>query len=308
MSYKTNTPFYGHYAPVTAVSFSFDNTLVASGSGKEDQSTVLIHTCSTGSVKHRAENAHPFRVNQVKFLPDSSGVVTCSDGNNANLKVWSSSLDRFQTLRGHENSVLCVACTPTSSHLASGGGDTTVLIWCKSAFAASPATDEDPDPEPEPWVGLRMLRDHNDAVTALAFSADARTLATGSSISNIHLYKFNSGDPMLIQTLQNTEPVFSISFSPNNTQLAMGSHKSIKFWDYVHGNLIKNIFNAQSDNVLSVEYSPNGRALVSSSLDGMKLWNADTLGESDLSRASCYRFTKLTRSSQNLSITSRTLA
>jgi len=153
-----------------------------------------------------------------------------------------------------------------------------------------------------------MLRDHNDAVTALAFSADARTLATGSSISNIHLYKFNSGDPMLIQTLQNTEPVFSISFSPNNTQLAMGSHKSIKFWDYVHGNLIKNIFNAQSDNVLSVEYSPNGRALVSSSLDGMKLWNADTLGESDLSRASCYRFTKLTRSSQNLSITSRTLA
>ncbi len=115
--------------------------------------------------------------------------------------------------------------------------------------------------------------------SALAFSPDGATLASGSSRTNeANLKLWNVASQTLVATLPGhtggPTGVTSLAFSPGGDTLASGSgDQTIKLWDVANQSLIATL-TGHTSHVWSVAFSPDG-TLASGSRDGtVKLWDA----------------------------------
>ena len=114
--------------------------------------------------------------------------------------------------------------------------------------------------------------------SALAFSPDGATLASGSSWTNeANLKLWNVASQTLVATLPGhtggPTGVTSLAFSPGGDTLASGSgDQTIKLWDVANQTLIATL-TGHTSHVWSVAFSPDG-TLASGSRDGtVKLWD-----------------------------------
>jgi len=75
------------------------------------------------------------------------------------------------------------------------------------------------------------LEGHTDRVNAIVFSADGRTLASGSNDHAVKLWDVAGGKA--IRTLQgHTDLVSSVAFSPDGRILASGSRdRTLRLWN-----------------------------------------------------------------------------
>ena len=81
--------------------------------------------------------------------------------------------------------------------------------------------------------------------------------------------------PYYIATLEHTEAVSSVSFSPDGMTLASASYRTVKLWDVATGQNIATLEHTEA--VSSVSFSPDGTTLASGAWDGtVKLWNVAT--------------------------------
>ncbi|MEH1885909.1 WD40 repeat domain-containing protein, partial [Nostoc sp.] len=78
---------------------------------------------------------------------------------------------------------------------------------------------------------IRTLKGHDSSVFSVSFSADGKTLASGSYDKTIKLWNLETGKE--IRTLKGHDSsVFSVSFSADGKTLASGSgDKTIKLWN-----------------------------------------------------------------------------
>ncbi|KAL7904347.1 Pfs, NACHT and WD domain protein [Trichoderma velutinum] len=123
---------------------------------------------------------------------------------------------------------------------------------------------------------LQTLEGHGDAVQAIAFSPDSKTLASGSLDHTVRLWDAITGS--LKQTLKgHTEGVKAIAFSPDGKTLASGSlDHTVRLWDAKTGSL-KQTLECHYDEVKAIVFSPDGKTLASGSLRGtVRLWDAIT--------------------------------
>jgi WD40 repeat protein len=127
-------------------------------------------------------------------------------------------------------------------------------------------------------TGGHNMTGHTDAVLSVAFSPDARTLASGNADNTIKLWGVASGQ--LLRTLTGyTDSVYSIAYSADGRTLASGSDdKTIKLWDVASGQLLRTVtLTGHTGYVGSVAYSPDGRTLASGSRDStIKLWESSS--------------------------------
>ena len=120
------------------------------------------------------------------------------------------------------------------------------------------------------------LEGHTSSVTSVSFSADGKTLATGSADYTIKLWNVETGAE--IRTLTgHTDYVYSVSFSVDGKTLATGSADcKIKLWNVETGVEILTL-TGHTRNVLSVSFSPDSKTLATGSDDNkIKLWNVET--------------------------------
>src|SRR5437868_642350 len=75
------------------------------------------------------------------------------------------------TLKGHKNTITCLAYSPDGKTLASGAKDGNVILW-DIASGKARAT----------------LPDHKDMVVAVAWTPDSKTLASSSHDGDIWLW------------------------------------------------------------------------------------------------------------------------
>src|SRR5258707_939496 len=95
---------------------------------------------------------------------------------------------------------------------------------------------------------------HTDAVAALAFSPDGRTLATGSWDGFIKLWELERG--ALLWTSRHTDIIHCLAFSPDGGTLASGGNNAtVRLWDSSSGTHLQTL-TGDSGPVYSVAWSP----------------------------------------------------
>ncbi len=115
-----------------------------------------------------------------------------------------------------------------------------------------------------------------ESISSVAFSPDAKLLATSDTNGTIHLWRV--ADSKQLSSLKGHKSgVQSVTFSPDGKTLASGGFDhTVRLWDVSTGQCLK-ILEGNNRWVLSVTFSPDGKTLASGCVDStVRLWNVTT--------------------------------
>jgi WD40 repeat protein len=249
----------GHTRGVWAVAFSPDGHRLASGSADQ---TVKLWDVATGEEALTLRD-HNGPIRGLVFSPDGHRLFSCS--HDETVRVWNATRlgpaedDGCLTLRGHSDEVTSVAFNPKEpAVVGSASVDGTIKLW----NARTGKT-------------LLNLRDPNGSVYGLAFSPDARLLATVGQEKNVKLWDTKTGNRINTLSAHGTGDL-SVAFLPGGRLLAStGWEKLVRVWDLETGKPIYTL-SGHSWVVESVACSPNGKLVVSGGADGtVRLWDVE---------------------------------
>jgi hypothetical protein len=125
----------------------------------------------------------------------------------------------------------------------------------------------------------RLLKAHGDAVQALAYSPDGKTLATAGRDNIIKLWDTETWAERSVLR-GHTKDVRALAFSPDGTRLASaGSDALVIVWETAAGKE-EGRLTGHTGAVLSVAYSGDGKRLATGSDDAtLRLWDAAAFAE-----------------------------
>ena len=131
-----------------------------------------------------------------------------------------------------------------------------------------------------------MQRLSHEDVTAVSFSPDGKTLASGSWDKTVRVWDLAAGKEL--QRLSHDSYVTTVSFSPDGKTFASGSEdKTVRVWDLATGKELHRL--SHDSPVTEVSFSPDGKTLASGSEDTVRLW---LWQPQDLIAAACERSTR----------------
>jgi WD40 repeat protein len=270
-----------HDNGVSAIAFSSDGTLFASGS--DDRTARLVAT-STGAELRRITLDRP--VSSVAFSVDGHLLVVGSDDKAARLIDTTTGEEVARIV--HDGPVRAVAFSPDGRLLATGSDDKTVRLFktgtweevgrvshgaavlvlafsSDSRLLATGSSDKTARVIETARVTETTRVTHGGSVVAVALSPDTRWLATGSDDHTARVIDTMSGKETL--RLLHEGPVLSVAFSRDGRLIATGSGDNLaRLIDRQKGEVISRILHGREVGI--VMFSPDGRRLASGSGDG----------------------------------------
>lgn len=292
-----------HANHITSVLFSPDGEILASASA-DDKTMRLWSVRSDGRL--RPLSRHTGGVGRMAFSPD--GEILASPNEDGSIALWDVNTHRLtRRLSGHRSYVNAVDFSSDGRRLASVSADDTIRLWDvksgetvntikikKGRLSLSIAFSNDATmlacPLDECDIGVwstetfartGILKGHSMQVITIAFSADSKTLASGSGDGAIILW--DSSTRKKIRSFEGNDhpasnaydhPVLAVAFSPKGRLLAAaGGDRVIKLWNLEAGEEMASLKEG-SDMIWSVHFSPDGKVLASGGGDGIiGLWN-----------------------------------
>jgi WD40 repeat protein len=245
----------GHSQVVRSVAFSSDGKILASGG---DDYVVKMWDLATGA-ELRTLRGHTFKVDWLAFIEKGKIIVSADY---ATVRFWIAATGQEMHVIKDPDGIMQISISPDGQTLA------TVNWTSKTIKIRKASTGE----------VISTLITNTSAVTALAFSPDGKTLASGSDKA-IQLWNITTAASA--RTLRgHIGKVTSLSFSPNGKTLASGSDDlAIKMWDVTTGNVLRTM-TGHGKTLNSISFSPDGRILGSSGVDEfIKLWDTSNGGE-----------------------------
>jgi CHAT domain/WD domain, G-beta repeat len=193
-------------------------------------------------------------------------------------------------LRAPDGRIFDVASTPPAVTPPPAASTTTPMAPTKTAPAESPAAagtaklaSAPAPPRPAADWSSKPVRTFlhpsrselasSEPVNAVAFSPDARWLATASDDKTARIWEISSGEQL--HSLTHTGKVRSMAFGPDGSWLATGSGKTARTWDTRSGQQLQTIALPHDiSEVQAVASSPDGRWLATSFFNSMRIWDA----------------------------------
>jgi WD40 repeat protein len=168
--YELEKVFSGHRADVWSVSFSPDDSTLASASV---DSTVTVWNIETGHMEF--ELPHPAGVTYVEFSPNGRSLASSSyDGI---VRIWDVGERSVRNeISAHEGTAWSVSLSRDGAFLASGGEDGMVRLWeCGTGKL------------------VKTLKGHTRNVWDVKFSPDGTKIASGSFDNTIKIWDVKKG-------------------------------------------------------------------------------------------------------------------
>ena len=217
--------------------------------------------------KAATDSEKPLR--SVAFSPD--GLTLATGGDDQMVHTWDvetgAPIDRLQG-QGANPTVLAYL---SDSRLLSGAANKTAVVYSTAIEWTLARTIGNPD------TGDQFL----DRVTALDFSADGKTLATGggepSRSGEIKFWAVDTGALKSALKDPHSDTVFGLEFSPDGAQIAScGADRFVKIHNIADGKFVRS-FEGHTHHVLGVSWRADGRVLASCGADmAIKVWDVRT--------------------------------
>ena len=123
LSYQAEEQFMLHKDTVTALEFSSDSELLASGSKKGE---IKVWRVTNGNCLKKFEGVHSTSITVLQFMKENSHVLSAAQ----KIKIHGlRSGNQLKEFKGHDASINDVLYLPESGKLVSGGSDGYVKIW-----------------------------------------------------------------------------------------------------------------------------------------------------------------------------------
>ncbi len=251
---------------VRSLAFTADGQTLLSG-GSEHDSAVRIFDVATGKERSRLL-WHKREVRRLASTPDGRMLVSASPSEGKIICVNFATGQELRTIQNREVNIDAIALSPDALTAAAGG-----MRWPGGAQKG------------EPWLclydlntgnELGRLQGHEHYVQALAFSADGRTLASGSYDKTIRFWDVATGK----ETAKITRPTDRVrgffAFSPDGKTLAtLGGDSTIHLWDVATGKEIHE-YPGHVGVVNTIAFSPDGKLIATGSYEdnSVQIWEA----------------------------------
>ena len=108
----------------------------------------------------------------------------------------------------------------------------------------------------ETWPSEPFLTLSDPNIAALAISNDSLQFAIADHNGEIQIW--HRSTKSRVKTFKSLQPIFSISFSPNGQQLAIGSKGVIQLWDLASGKMLHEMANSQDGAIRAIAFSSDG--------------------------------------------------
>ena len=194
----------------------------------------------------RRENSRP----PAMLLTTAAVVCACLMGSST---VYAQAQE---TLKGHKNTITCLAFSKDGKLLASGAKDGTAIVW-----------------NVERRAEVHRFEGHKDMIVSAAFRPDAKLLATSSHDTLIRLWDVPTGEPFGKQP-GHEKDVRGLAFSPDGKTLASaGVDHSVRLWEPGDVASLHRLAGHTAE-VNCVAFSPDGKLLASGGWDRtVRIWD-----------------------------------
>ena len=199
---------------VTALDFSRDGKLLATGSGQPSRSGQLkIWKVEDGSLVRELEEAHSDTIFGLEFSPDGKQIASC--GADRFAKIFDVASGNFvRSFEGHTHHVLGVSWRLDGRLLASGGADKVIKVW-------NVRTGEQ----------TRTIEGFGKEVTSIRFVADGDHVVACSGDKSVQMKNANNGADVR-SFAGASDFMYAVSSSANGKVIAAGGQDSvIRVWD-----------------------------------------------------------------------------
>lgn len=249
-----------HSAPVTALAFSPDSTVLAAASGRD---VILRDTATGGELKRISCDSE--RSTAIAFQPRGTllavGTGTPGEKGGVRLLDWQQG-KWLGSVATNPDVVTSVAFSPDGATLAAASADHSAVLYRIENGGAR-------------LVRTVALTDHSAAVQAIAFSHDGTTLVTASVDRSLKVWSANDGK-LLRSFGQHTDAVHALAFRPvapdrNDASpycASGGDDRTVRVWQPTIGRMVR-IVRRHDGPVLALVFTPDGRSLFSAGKEGI---------------------------------------